>query len=73
VRRVALHRRSGIVTHSEFVTIPGLQRITSCRAAPGKCQCAFGDGTRSDGPANWDEFTQWQWMTIKDKPNPYPF
>jgi hypothetical protein len=24
-------------------------------------------------PANWDEFTQWQWMTIKDKPNRYPF
>jgi hypothetical protein len=19
------------------------------------------------------EFTQWEWMTIKDKPNPYPF
>ena len=32
-----------------------------------------GNGTRIGGPANWDEFTQWQWMTIKDKPNPYPF
>jgi hypothetical protein len=28
-------------------------------------------GARIGGPANWDEFTQWQWMTIKDKPNPY--
>jgi benzaldehyde dehydrogenase (NAD) len=34
---------------------------------------ASGNGTRIGGPANWEEFTQWQWMTIKDKPNPYPF
>ena len=34
---------------------------------------ASSNGTRIGGPANWEEFTQWQWMTIKDKPNPYPF
>jgi benzaldehyde dehydrogenase (NAD) len=34
---------------------------------------ASGNGTRIGGPANWEEFTQWQWMTIKEKPNPYPF
>jgi benzaldehyde dehydrogenase (NAD) len=34
---------------------------------------ASGNGTRIGGPANWEEFTQWQWVTIKDKPNPYPF
>jgi len=34
---------------------------------------ASGNGTRIGGPANWEEFTQWQWITIKDKPNPYPF
>ncbi len=34
---------------------------------------ASGNGTRIGGPANWEEFTNWQWMTIKDKPNPYPF
>src|SRR5271168_2076367 len=34
---------------------------------------ASGNGTRIGGPANWDELTQWQWMTIKDKPNPYAF
>jgi len=28
---------------------------------------------RIGGPANWEEFTNWQWVTIKDKPNPYPF
>ena len=34
---------------------------------------ASGNGTRIGGPANWDEFTQWQWMTIKERPSPYPF
>jgi benzaldehyde dehydrogenase (NAD) len=34
---------------------------------------ASGNGTRIGGPANWEEFTQWQWLTIKEKPNSYPF
>jgi benzaldehyde dehydrogenase (NAD) len=34
---------------------------------------ASGNGTRIGGPANWEEFTQWQWMTIRDKPGAYPF
>lgn len=34
---------------------------------------ASGNGGRHGGPANWDEFTHWQWVTIKDKPTPYPF
>jgi benzaldehyde dehydrogenase (NAD) len=34
---------------------------------------ASGNGTRIGGPANWEEFTQWQWVTIKDKPGHYPF
>jgi benzaldehyde dehydrogenase (NAD) len=34
---------------------------------------ASGNGTRIGGPANWEEFTQWQWMTIKEKPDSYPF
>jgi benzaldehyde dehydrogenase (NAD) len=34
---------------------------------------ASGNGTRIGGPANWEEFTSWQWVTIKDKPNAYPF
>jgi len=31
VQREAVHRCSGIVPYSEFVTIPGLQRTTSLR------------------------------------------
>jgi hypothetical protein len=23
--------------------------------------------------ANWEEFTQWQWVTIQDRATPYPF
>lgn len=34
---------------------------------------ASGNGSRHGGPANWDEFTQWQWVTIRDTPPQYPF
>ena len=34
---------------------------------------ASGNGGRVGGPANWDEFTQWQWVTVKDTPPQYPF
>ena len=34
---------------------------------------ASGNGTRVGGPANWEEFTQWQWVTIQDRATPYPF
>src|SRR5690348_14261471 len=36
MQHVVLLRRSGAVANAEFVTIPGLQRTTSCCAAPGK-------------------------------------
>lgn len=32
-----------------------------------------GNGTSIGGPANWDEFSQWQWITVKDRATPYPF
>lgn len=34
---------------------------------------ASGNGSRSGGPANWDEFTQWQWLTMKRAARQYPF
>lgn len=34
---------------------------------------ASGNGGRHGGHSNWDEFTQWQWVTIKDTPPLYPF
>jgi benzaldehyde dehydrogenase (NAD) len=34
---------------------------------------ASGNGSRHGGPANWDEFTEWRWITIQSKPHSYPF
>jgi benzaldehyde dehydrogenase (NAD) len=34
---------------------------------------ASGNGARFGGPANWDEFTEWQWVTVRDDPRSYPF
>lgn len=34
---------------------------------------ASGNGGRHGGHANWDEFTQWQWVTVQDTPPNYPF
>ncbi|WP_394843573.1 benzaldehyde dehydrogenase [Pendulispora brunnea] len=32
-----------------------------------------GNGTSVSGPANWEEFTQWQWMTLRGQPPATPF
>ena len=34
---------------------------------------ASGNGTSIGGPSNIDEFTQWQWLTIRNTPPAYPF
>lgn len=34
---------------------------------------ASGNGGRHGGPANWEEFSQWQWVTVKDEATAYPF
>lgn len=33
---------------------------------------ASGNGSRHGGPANWDEFTQWQWTTVRNTAPGYP-
>jgi benzaldehyde dehydrogenase (NAD) len=33
---------------------------------------ASGNGSRHGGPANWDEFTQWQWTTVRTTAPRYP-
>jgi len=32
-----------------------------------------GNGSSVGGPADWEEYTQWQWMTVKDTAPMYPF
>jgi acyl-CoA reductase-like NAD-dependent aldehyde dehydrogenase len=34
---------------------------------------ASGNGGRYGGQANWEEFTQWQWLTVRETPAAYPF
>jgi benzaldehyde dehydrogenase (NAD) len=34
---------------------------------------ASGNGARHGGPANWEEFTQWQWVTLQARPPRYQF
>jgi benzaldehyde dehydrogenase (NAD) len=34
---------------------------------------ASGNGGRHGGVANWEEFTQWQWVTLQDKATQFPF
>lgn len=33
---------------------------------------ASGNGTSIGGPANWEEFTQWRWVTIRGSARAYP-
>jgi benzaldehyde dehydrogenase (NAD) len=32
-----------------------------------------GNGSRVSGPAIWEEFTQWVWVSVKEQATPYPF
>ncbi|QXT35855.1 benzaldehyde dehydrogenase [Sphingomonas sanguinis] len=34
---------------------------------------ASGNGSAIGGPANWEEFTHWQWVTVKGAAPAYPF
>src|SRR5690606_9131076 len=49
------------------------QTIHSDATVPYGGRGASGNGSRIGGPANWDEFTQWQWVTIKDTPPRFPY
>jgi benzaldehyde dehydrogenase (NAD) len=33
---------------------------------------ASGNGTSIGGPANWEQFTQWQWVTMREQAPAYP-
>jgi benzaldehyde dehydrogenase (NAD) len=34
---------------------------------------AAGNGNAHGGPADWEAFTTWQWLTVQDTPPAYPF
>ena len=58
--------RVGLLHINEQTVIGGLN-------VPFGGRGASGNGSRIGGPANWDEFTQWQWITVRDMPPAYPF
>ena len=63
---VAGRLRTGIVHIND-------QTVADEPHAPFGGSGASGNGARHGGPANWDEFTQWQWLTMKQSAPRYPF
>jgi benzaldehyde dehydrogenase (NAD) len=64
--RVARAIRAGMV-HVNDQTISDLPGI------PMGGMGASGNGSRFGSTTNWDEFTEWQWMTVGGSPVRYPF
>ena len=49
------------------------QTISDLPGIPMGGMGASGNGSRFGSTTNWDEFTEWQWMTLGTKPARYPF
>ncbi|WP_439138370.1 aldehyde dehydrogenase family protein [Roseicyclus sp.] len=49
------------------------QTVTASPIAPFGGRGRSGNGSRISGPAIWEEFTQWVWITTKPAATPYPF
>lgn len=64
--RVARQIRSGLVHIND-------QTIADFAGIPFGGSGASGNGSRFGSTTNWDEFTEWQWMTIGGQPTRYPF
>jgi benzaldehyde dehydrogenase (NAD) len=63
---IARKLRSGMVHVND-------QTVNVDAVAPFGGMGASGNGTRFGAMANLDEFTQWQWITVKDTATAYPF
>jgi benzaldehyde dehydrogenase (NAD) len=64
--RVARQIRSGLVHIND-------QTIHDSAGIPFGGSGASGNGSRFGSMNNWEEFTEWQWMTIGGTPTRYPF
>jgi len=49
------------------------QTVNDEAHAPFGGRGASGNGARFGGSANWEAFTQWQWLTVRDAPPALPF
>ena len=65
-RAVADRLTSGIVHVND-------QTLNNDAYAPFGGTGASGNGSRFGSQSSWDEFTHWQWLTVRDKPHAFPF
>jgi benzaldehyde dehydrogenase (NAD) len=65
-RAVADQLRTGIVHVND-------QTLNNDAYAPFGGTGASGNGSRFGSQSSWDEFTQWQWLTLRDQPHAFPF
>jgi len=65
-RAIADQLRTGIVHVND-------QTLNNDAFAPFGGIGASGNGSRFGSQSSWDEFTQWQWLTLRDQPHGFPF
>jgi benzaldehyde dehydrogenase (NAD) len=65
-REIASRLRTGIVHIND-------QTLNNDAYAPFGGTGASGNGSRFGSQSSWDEFTQWQWVTFRAQPHPFPF
>lgn len=65
-RRVADRLRTGIVHIND-------QTLNNDAYAPFGGTGASGNASRFGSQSSWDEFTQWQWLTVREHPHAFPF
>jgi hypothetical protein len=65
-RELAQRLRTGIVDVND-------QTLNDDAYAPFGGTGASGNGARFGSQSSWDEFTQWQWLTYRETPHPFPF
>lgn len=64
--RVARRIRAGLVHIND-------QTVADYAEIPFGGMGASGNGSRFGSMNNWEEFTEWQWLTVGGKPTRYPF
>jgi benzaldehyde dehydrogenase (NAD) len=65
-RAIADQLRTGIVHVND-------QTLNNDAFAPFGGVGASGNGSRFGSQSSWDEFTQWQWLTLRDQAHGFPF
>ena len=64
------HRRPA---HQTGIVHVNDQTLNNDAYAPFGGTGASGNGSRFRSQSSWDEFTQWQWLTLRDQAHGFPF